>query len=171
MHATRVTAFVLAAGVAVAGCGDDSEPSGGAQTEARTAETAPNGKAASRVSISATEFKFDPANPQVKAGTVEFKLTNDGQAPHALEVEGPGGEAETKTLQPGQSATLDADLGRAGKYTMYCPVGNHRQQGMEGTVTVTGGSSPSGDHPREQENERESEPETETGGGGGGYGY
>ena len=30
---------------------------------------------------------------------------------------------------------LSVDL-EAGEYTYYCPVGSHRQQGMEGTLTV-----------------------------------
>ena len=31
--------------------------------------------------------------------------------------------------------SVTADL-KAGTYTFYCPVGNHRAEGMEGTLTV-----------------------------------
>ena len=39
------------------------------------------------------------------------------------------------SLQPGDSETLTANL-QPGTYTVYCPVGNHREQGMEMTITV-----------------------------------
>ena len=35
----------------------------------------------------------------------------------------------------GAKASLTADL-KAGDYTFYCPVGNHRAAGMEGTLIV-----------------------------------
>ena len=63
-------------------------------------------------------------------------MTNDGQAPHAIEIEGPSGEAESEVVNGGETASVTADLSKPGKYTMYCPVGNHRQMGMEGEVTV-----------------------------------
>jgi uncharacterized cupredoxin-like copper-binding protein len=28
-------------------------------------------------------------------------------------------------------------LDKPGRYEMYCPVGNHKEQGMEGTVVVS----------------------------------
>ena len=62
-------------------------------------------------------------------------MSNDGQVPHALEIEGGGEEFETEVLQGGDTATLEADL-KAGEYKWYCPVGNHAAQGMEGTLTV-----------------------------------
>jgi len=135
----------IAAALFVGACGDDSEEESSGAGSGSTQEessTGGGGGGGSTVRISASEFKFDPANPKVaKAGKVKFELSNDGQFPHALEVEGPGGEAETETIQPGESATLEADLSKPGSYTMYCPVGNHRDQGMEGKITVAGGGS------------------------------
>jgi len=32
---------------------------------------------------------------------------------------------------------------KAGRYELYCPVGNHRELGMEGTLSV-GGAAPGG---------------------------
>jgi uncharacterized cupredoxin-like copper-binding protein len=72
---------------------------------------------------------------------VAFKIKNDGEIVHALEVEGPKGEVETEAIQPGKSATLEADLSKAGSYEWYCPIGNHRQQGMGGRISVAGGGS------------------------------
>ena len=64
---------------------------------------------------------------------------NIGSITHALEIEGKGVEEETKDLDAGQSAELKVTL-KPGKYEIYCPVDGHRQQGMEGTVTVKQGS-------------------------------
>ena len=139
---------VLALGAGACG-GDDEEPATPAattgapdtqthtQTETQTqtsATAAPSGGGQS-VKVSGTDFKFNPANFTVRSGEVTFDFSNDGQAPHALEVEGQGLEEETATLNAGQSERLRVNL-RPGRYTIYCPVGNHRELGMEGTVTV-----------------------------------
>jgi len=142
-------AVLLATGLlAAAGCGDDDdeEPSGSTQaapaetqTEAEAppaAETEPaddGGGAAESVSL--TDFKIDPGNPTLPAGKATFEVSNDGQVPHSLEIEGGGAEFATEVLQGGDSATLEADL-KAGEYEWYCPVGNHADMGMKGTLTV-----------------------------------
>jgi plastocyanin len=169
MKASKLSVVALAAGaLVVAGCGDDEdEPSGDRAASGDTAtEKAekPAGGASQTIRLSATDFKFDPENPRVeKPGTVKFVTKNDGQAPHALEVEGPSGEAETETIQPGQSAELSVKLDRGGSFTMYCPVGNHRQMGMEGKVVVAGGGGGAS-------TETETETEDDSGGGGGNSG-
>ena len=71
------------------------------------------------------------------AGPTTFEVTNDGTFPHSFEVEGQGGEAALDAnLEPGQSATLEVDLA-AGAYEVYCPIGNHADQGMRPGMTVT----------------------------------
>jgi uncharacterized cupredoxin-like copper-binding protein len=130
------TRTVIAAGVAVAvmalaGCmgqnQKDSAPSTGPPPVAT-------------INVRETEMKIDPENPKIdKPGVVEFKVDNAGKTVHALEVEGPKGEVETKQLQAGQSATLRADLNKPGKYKWYCPVPGHEEAGMRGTITVGSG--------------------------------
>ncbi len=73
------------------------------------------------------------------AGTKTESPPVSGSTTHALEIEGKGVEEETKDLDAGRSAELKVSL-KGGKYEIYCPVDAHRQQGMEGTVTVKGGS-------------------------------
>jgi len=170
----RVPRRCLAAGMilvslAVPGCGgDDEEESADTAPAETTAEERKQAKGAAvaTVKIDETEFKLDPARPRVsRSGVVRFDVSNSGGVVHAFEVEGPEGEAETKLLQPGQSARLKVDLSRAGTYTMYCPVDNHREQGMEGKVVVAGGGA-GGVGAAEQ-----TETETEGGSEGGGAGY
>ena len=142
-----VLAVLAALVLALGACGSDDEEDGGSGSGAQQEDTSGDsggggGGGGSTVEVSATEFKFDPSDPEVKkAGKVKFNVTNDGQAPHALEIEGPNGEVETKTINGGESASVTADLSKPGTYTMYCPVGNHRQMGMEGKITVGGGKA------------------------------
>lgn len=120
-------AIAFAAGLlALSGCGGNG-------TEDQSA-----GGASQTFTISMTDFAFSPASVTIDApGTYTFEATNDGSAEHALEIEGNGVEEETETVGPGDSSSLTVDL-EAGTYEMYCPVGNHRELGMEGTVTVSG---------------------------------
>jgi uncharacterized cupredoxin-like copper-binding protein len=119
----------------VAGCGGDESngttPAGGATAQGAGAQT---------VNVSETDFKLDPSDPTVQAGPVSFRVTNDGEVDHNLEVEGPEGEQELEQdIAPGESATLTVDLSQPGTYEFYCPIGGHRDAGMEGEITVSGG--------------------------------
>ena len=125
---------VGAATLVLAGCGGGEA----ADTQPRPQTTKAPGPAATGgpVTIGETEFRLTPANPRVTAGTVQFRAVNRGGAVHALEVEGPSGDVETRELQPGESQTISVKLDKPGRYVMYCPVGNHKDRGMEGTVIV-----------------------------------
>ncbi len=90
------------------------------------------------IEVNETEFSLDPANITLhQPGTYVFRAVNVGNAVHSLEIEGQGIEEETATIQPGQSAELEVNLD-PGTYKLYCPVGNHEERGMVGTVTVEG---------------------------------
>ena len=96
------------------------------------------------IQIEETEFRLEPAEITLdKPGTYVFEAVNSGDTVHALEVEGEGIEEETEEIQPGQSAELKVEL-EAGTYELYCPVGGHKEEGMEGTLTVKEGSGGSG---------------------------
>jgi len=136
-----VSACIATGALGIAGCGgDDNETT--ATTAATTGAASGGGQT---VNISETEYKLDPSEPTVQAGTVSFKTTNDGSITHNLEVEGPNGEQELEPdLAPGQSGTLTVDLSQPGKYEFYCPIDSHRERGMEGEITVTGAGGATG---------------------------
>jgi plastocyanin len=147
----RTVAVLLAIGLlAAAGCGDDDDSDSGsnAPAPAETTEAAPpstaeepapeedSGGGGATTAVSLKDFEIDPAEATVQPGAVTFEISNDGQAPHALEIEGNGVEEVSDTLDSnGDTTTLEVDL-EAGEYRWYCPVGNHAAMGMEGTLTV-----------------------------------
>jgi plastocyanin len=114
----------LAAAALLAGCGsDDGDGNGAASTQ--------------EVEIVATEFALEPSTVSLDSpGTYTFVFRNEGSATHALEVEGGGIEEETAEIGPGETAELTVELSEDGEYKLYCPVGNHKEQGMEGSLTV-----------------------------------
>jgi uncharacterized cupredoxin-like copper-binding protein len=127
------------AALAVGGRGGSDSSSSSSTTAESTAPTASGGGGGGgeTVALSETEYKISPADPTAKAGQVTFKVTNDGQITHSLEVEGPAGDEElSKDLAPGGSGTVSVDLSQPGKYEFYCPIDGHRAQGMEGEITV-----------------------------------
>jgi uncharacterized cupredoxin-like copper-binding protein len=142
MLSTRRFAALFAIGAAIAvpivGCGGSSgnDSTSNAATPASTSGGGATG-AGGTVDLTATDFKFDPSDPTVKSGNVTFNLKNDGQTTHSLEIENVNGQDKglEGTVSPGQSGTLKLNL-PAGKYEFYCPVGNHRQMGMTGEITV-----------------------------------
>ncbi len=90
------------------------------------------------IEVQETEFSLDPSEITLdQPGTYVFRAVNSGDVVHALEIEGEGIEEETENLEPGESAELRVDL-EPGTYELYCPVGNHEERGMVGTVTVRG---------------------------------
>jgi uncharacterized cupredoxin-like copper-binding protein len=114
-------------------CGGGSSSGGSGQ-----ASTTPDpNKVLKTIEMNATEFSFgtDSTITLDKPGTYEFKLTNQGKFPHALTIEGTGVEEKTATLQPNGTETLKASL-KSGTYEFYCPVGNHKQRGMDGKIVV-----------------------------------
>jgi uncharacterized cupredoxin-like copper-binding protein len=150
VRSVLVFVALLAAALGLAACGSSAE------------EEASGGQT---ISIGETEFALDPSSVQVdEAGMVTFNVTNNGSIDHALEVEGQGVEEETETIAPGDTAELTVDL-TDGSYELYCPVDDHRDKGMEGTVTVGAGGGGAGTGTGTTEDEDEGATTD------GGYGY
>jgi uncharacterized cupredoxin-like copper-binding protein len=138
----RRTLIALALATAVfAGCGgDDNEESAATPTATAesTQEPASSG-GGETLAFSAPEdgsLKFDQGGDvTAKAGKVTVKFTNPSSVPHAVEIEGNGVEKNTETVTGGEAPPVEVDL-KPGTYEFYCPVGGHREAGMEGTLTV-----------------------------------
>jgi plastocyanin len=147
---TWILAMLLATGMlAAAGCGDDDDDGGGGgaaeSTPAETPTPEPTedsggggggggGEALTLTADPGGAISWEPAELSAPAGEVSIELVNESSVPHAVEVEGNGVEEESETVT-GANTTLTVDL-EPGEYVFYCPVGNHRAGGMEGTLTV-----------------------------------
>ena len=135
-----MVALSLPIGCAGRGGGEGGNGSGGGE------EAPPGAKdsVVKTIRIEETEFRLEPAEITLdKPGTYVLEAVNSGDTVHALEVEGQGIEEKTEEIQPGQNAKLGVELA-AGTYELYCPVGGHKEEGMEGTLTVKEGSGGSG---------------------------
>jgi plastocyanin len=113
------------AALGLAGCGsgnDGSSPSGGG----------------GGLDISAPADgakKFTKTELTASAGKITVKFDNPASIPHGVTIEGNGVDAASDVVT-GSNTSLTVDL-KPGKYTFYCPVGDHRAAGMEGTLTVS----------------------------------
>lgn len=125
MRGVLLVSFALG----LAACGGDDEPADQAVAPAAGGEV---------VEVALTDFAIEPSALALNPGSYSFHVVNEGGAVHALEVEGPTGEVETEELEPGESADLAVTL-EDGEHELYCPVGDHRDRGMEGTLTVGAG--------------------------------
>ncbi len=133
----------LTAAFALAACGGSGSGSAAAGSASGAASSSQSGSSPSAsqatgttVQVKATEFAFSLSTTDLGPGTYTFTMDNAGHATHAMEIEGPGLEDKaSSTAGPGGTATLTVRL-QPGTYELYCPVGNHRQQGMQTTLTV-----------------------------------
>ena len=126
---TRRLVMAVLSAAAVAACGGSaSSSSSSASTPAPTPQT---------VTFTETEFKIDTAATGLKAGSYVFQISNGGKFPHDLHILTSDGSevAHSDQLPAGQSGSFQVDL-KPGTYTYFCGVGNHRQRGMEGKLTV-----------------------------------
>jgi plastocyanin len=136
---------LVAVALALGACGGDDEEQAAATPEATETPAATetpqaaedSGGGGTKLALSSPAdgaIEFDKTELTAEAGSVTIDYDNPSSTPHAVEIEGNGVEEETETITEGKDS-LTVDL-EPGEYTFYCPVGQHRQNGMEGTLTV-----------------------------------
>ena len=97
------------------------------------------------VNLTVTEFMITPMNFTVTAGQpVHFTVTNTGKFPHSITfAQGTKFVTLFKTpIASGTSGTDDFIFPAAGTWQMYCPVGQHAEAGMTGSVQVLSAGTP-----------------------------
>jgi len=92
--------------------------------------------AGGQIEIALLEYEMKPNKIRVKPGAVTFVLRNKGRFAHDFHVDGPGVEAHAEKFSPGRAVRLKVTL-REGEYKISCPLSNHEQRGMHGTLVVT----------------------------------
>jgi uncharacterized cupredoxin-like copper-binding protein len=103
---------------------------GNAASELSPAQPAPT------TAVSLAEYQIEMPT-SLPAGVHVFDVANNGNGEHNFTVEGQGIMTEFVTdLTSGQTQSMQIYLAE-GTYTVYCPIGDHRTQGMETSLTVT----------------------------------
>lgn len=128
-------ALFAAVSLAAAGCGEQRSDT---RTTPQPIGPVPalDARVVATAEVSLVEYALDAPDPRVpKAGLIAFAATNDGQARHALAVDGPAGTVRTKALALGELGVITARL-PPGTYKWYCPLADHEQRGMVGRVRV-----------------------------------
>jgi plastocyanin len=98
-----------------------------------------SGAAERQVVLEARDFRFTPNRFQARPGErLLITLTNRGGMPHGIAFEFADKQRSMRqAVQPGQSSTISITAPQQpGTYLYYCPVGNHRDQGMTGRLVV-----------------------------------
>ena len=147
MLSMRTLAALTAAATALAlgACGGDEETAGGgsaatatpAETETPAATADSGGASGETIALAADPggaLEFDKTELTAKAGKLTISFDNQADVPHAVAVEGNGVDETGETITK-SSSDLEVEL-EPGEYEFYCPVGNHKGAGMEGTLTV-----------------------------------
>jgi uncharacterized cupredoxin-like copper-binding protein len=120
--------IVLAAGaLLLAACGGGGDEGGGG-------ETGGGGEEATTLTLTATEFAFDPATLSAPADEeVTIEVENAGTIEHDFTID----EANLRIATPATETASGTFTLPAGTYTFYCSVPGHQDAGMEGTLTVS----------------------------------
>jgi plastocyanin len=135
MRTLSIIALLLALALIGAGCGDDDDSGGSGGGAAGDTGGGGKGQTLKLSADPGGALKFDKSSLTAKPGKVTIVMDNPSDLPHAVEIEGSGVEVAGDTVQKGGTSKASADL-KAGEYEYYCPVGNHKDAGMEGTLTV-----------------------------------
>jgi plastocyanin len=82
-------------------------------------------------------FAYQEKTLSAKSGSVTIDFDNPAQIGHDVCVESPSGDQlGCSDVVTASKSTLSVDLSQPGSYTYYCSVDQHREAGMEGTLTV-----------------------------------
>lgn len=84
--------------------------------------------------ISASNYKYDVSNISVNKGDTVRIILKDTEGTHDLVVD--GYNVSTKVLNAGEQDVIEFTADKPGQFEYYCSIGQHRQMGMVGTLTV-----------------------------------
>jgi plastocyanin len=87
------------------------------------------------ITVEGSEYSYTPSTLNANVGdiiTLTFK--NTGTYSHNLVI--PDLNVQTKTINPGESDTIEFTADKAGTYSFYCTVDSHKDKGMVGTLNV-----------------------------------
>ena len=71
-----------------------------------------------------------------RPGVVKFVIRNAGDDGHDFWLKGGGKTWKTRVLGEGRSVSLTATLKKGVRYSFWCAVSDHREEGMSGSFTI-----------------------------------
>jgi uncharacterized cupredoxin-like copper-binding protein len=88
--------------------------------------------------VSADEFTLTLSRASIRRGPAIVELVNYGEDDHDLALRRVGGTRTYRigVVHPGKTGELDARL-RAGRFTLWCTLADHRARGMRATLRVS----------------------------------
>lgn len=88
--------------------------------------------------VFADEFRLDASRTRLPAGRAVIQVKSNGEDDHDLRLRRADGTvvAATPVIHPGRLAALRVRLA-AGRYTLFCGIGNHEALGMRAPLVVT----------------------------------
>ena len=100
------------------------------------ASSAASGAATLRVGSERQGVKFTKSRLSAPAGrvTIVLRVPRRSQFPHAIAIRGNGVNRSSAVVQRG-TTRVSVRL-RRGRYTFYCPVGEHAENGMRGRLRI-----------------------------------
>lgn len=88
------------------------------------------------IAVRLTDFRYHPQRISSPPGRITFELRNEGRLPHNFRLLRNGNEVvQIRTLKPGATASVTRNV-RPGKYRFLCPLQNHAELGMYGSLIV-----------------------------------
>jgi hypothetical protein len=115
--------LALMSGIPAAGCDDGR---------------APEPARARKITVVLDDYSITPQRIAARPGRLTFVVQNDGRVAHNLVVMRPGGgevKPRLPSLRPGDRGRFTVRL-RRGRYDLICSLGNHRELGQSGILTV-----------------------------------
>jgi plastocyanin len=94
---------------------------------------ASSGGASTTINATEKDFAIALDNSSVPAGSVTFKIKNDGPSPHNIQIKEL--KKASDNIDAGKTGQFTVDL-PAGTYTVICDIPGHEQLGMHTTLTV-----------------------------------
>lgn len=90
-----------------------------------------------RLQVSADEFSLALSRSSIRKGIAIIELVNYGEDDHDLSLRRIGGTRIYRigVVEPGRTGSLEARL-RAGRFALWCTLGDHRARGMRATLIV-----------------------------------
>jgi plastocyanin len=85
---------------------------------------------------SKTALKFNKTTLHAKHGKVTIVMSNPSSTKHGIAVEGHGVDKDGKKVGRNKTSTVTVTL-KKGTYTFYCPVDDHKNEGMKGKLIVS----------------------------------